>query len=75
MCYNKWMQLRCYLMRYALGNEVIRWFNDDGRPWIRQVFKMKVETGELEYTGNDPTALLYVPGLEPLIAEGKVEEL
>jgi hypothetical protein len=67
--------MRCYLFRYSVGPEVVRWFHDDGCAWIQQVFKLTLDTGKLEYTGDDPNALIYKDGLPQLIEGGQVEEL
>jgi len=62
-------------MTYATGEEVIRWFEDDGLPWVQQVFKMNVRTGVLEHTGDDPCAVYFVEGFAKLVEEGRAEEL
>ena len=69
------MNLRCFLFKYASGEEVMRWFDDDGCPWIQQVFKMHLGKGELEYTGGDGTAVVCVEGFPQLLEAGLVVEL
>lgn len=58
--------LRCFLFRYTFGPDSMRWFRDEGQPWAQQVFVMRMDSCELSYTGDDPSAVIYLPGLPQL---------
>jgi hypothetical protein len=70
------VRLRCYLFRYSLGGEAIRWFLEP-RPdgWAQQVMVQRLPGGDVTHTGDDPSAVVYMPGLPDLLEDGKVEEL
>lgn len=74
--YHDQVQLRCFLFRYSVGPEVIRWFlphNEQG--WAQQVMLQRLPDGTIEHTRDDISALIWMPAMADLIASGKVEEL
>lgn len=73
--YNDRMRLRCVLFKYSTGGERVRWFHDDGSLWAQQVLEMRLPSGELRYTGGDPTEVFYMPAIPDLIEVGKAVEL
>lgn len=69
------MRLRCFLFKYSVGGDVLRWLRDDGQHWMQQVFVMRMRDEKLEYTGDDPSTVFFKVGVEGLIEEGVIEEL
>lgn len=68
--------MRCFLFRHGDGSEVLRWFlpNPDSG-WVRQAFKYRLPDGPLVHTGDNPSAVVFMPELVELIEAGKVVEL
>ena len=75
MRYRDRVRLRCFRCRYAYDYELLRWFLDDGQPWVQQVLKQRVSTGEVEHTGGDPVAVFLLESFEELVEAGKAEEM
>lgn len=71
------MQLRCFLFRYSMGGEVIRWLapTSPDRGWAQQVMTQRLPSGDIQHTGDDPSAIFFMPGIAQLIEDGKCEEL
>lgn len=74
--YQIWMRLRCFLIRYSDGSELLRWFLPerlDG--WAQQVGVLRLDKGAYEDTSNDPFSTMYMPGFPQLVEAGLAEEL
>lgn len=67
--------LRCFLFRYSIGGEVIRWVRDDGQQWAQQVFVIRLPDGAFEHTEGDHSAVFYLPGLKQFLESGDVVEM
>jgi hypothetical protein len=71
------MRVRCFLIKYGDGSELLRWFlpeKPDG--WAQQVGVMRLhkETG-YEDTSSNPWEVMYMPGFKELLETGLAEEL
>ncbi len=76
--YRDRMQLRCFLFRYSVGSEVIRWFRpltDRDVGWVQQIMVQRLPDGLIAHTEHDSSAIFFMPGVMDLIATGRCEEL
>ncbi len=66
--------LRCFRFSYGCAPDVIRWIDDVGELFSRQIFQISCDTCVLEYTGDD-TGGYFLSGIPQLIEAGRCEEL
>lgn len=71
------MRLRCFLIKYSDGSELIRWFLPErGDGWAQQVGVMRLDKREgYEDTSSDLNSIMYMPGFHDLLEAGLAEEL